>query len=48
MSVLCGIALAVLVSSCVLPWYTSEWALQTMAGAFRQAVKLPAIAYAKQ
>lgn len=47
MSVLCGIALAVLVSSCVLPWYTSEWALQKMTGAYRQAVALPAIAYAK-
>ncbi len=46
-SVLVGILLGALVSSFVLPWYTSCWALETMGAAFRTAVELPLIGYNK-
>jgi hypothetical protein len=47
LSVLIGTGLAVLVSSFVLPWYTSAWALETMGGAYAAALQLPAIGYAR-
>lgn len=39
-SVLSGIALAAFVSSFILPWYTSTWALETMAEAYKRALAL--------
>ncbi|GBF99070.1 hypothetical protein Rsub_11841 [Raphidocelis subcapitata] len=47
LSVLLGTGLAVLVSGSVLPWYTSAWALETMADAYAAALQLPAIGYAR-
>ncbi|KAG2483338.1 hypothetical protein HYH03_017786 [Edaphochlamys debaryana] len=37
LSVIAGCTVPVLVSSIILPWYTSAWALETMAGALRGA-----------
>lgn len=46
-SVISGIALAAAVSSLVLPWYTSSWALDEMSGAYRKALALVYSAFDK-
>ncbi|GBF91464.1 hypothetical protein Rsub_04204 [Raphidocelis subcapitata] len=46
-SVCAGVALSAAVSSFVAPWYTSSWALETMAAAYKVAAQLPASGYKK-
>ena len=46
-AVLSGIALAAFVSSFILPWYTSVWALDTMAAAYRRSLALTFTGYKK-
>ncbi|KAG2431911.1 hypothetical protein HXX76_009402 [Chlamydomonas incerta] len=46
LSVMAGCSLPVLFSNLVLPWYTSDWALETLGGAFLAACRLVRSYYA--
>lgn len=46
-AVMLGLSLPVLVCNAILPWYTSEWALEKLSGAYLESIRVARLCYDK-